>query len=116
MWLAAASALSAASLGNETTPNQQNDVIADTSTQSKAAQTTELKDVDFVLAEVRKQLEPNPATEIVDLSIDPDYRGASDTFLVNAVLDDHGRKLTLGVMVTVHRNAEGQQASLGYID
>jgi hypothetical protein len=80
------------------------------------AKSGDKKQIDFVLAEVRKQLEPNPETEIVDLTIDPDYKGAADTYLVNVVLDAHGRKLTLGVMVTVQQNAKGPQALLGFID
>ena len=74
------------------------------------------KEIDFVLAEVRKQLEPNPETEVVQLSIDPDYRVTASTYLVNTVLDAHGREITLGVMVSVRHKAEGMQATFSYID
>ncbi|MFT3869866.1 MAG: hypothetical protein QM715_15560 [Nibricoccus sp.] len=73
------------------------------------------KMMDFVLAEVRKRLEPNPETEIVELKIDPDYHGAKDTYLVNAVLDAHGRTLTVGVLVTVRQTNDRLQADVGYI-
>lgn len=72
--------------------------------------------VDFVLAEVRKQLDPNPETEIVELKIDPDFQGAEDTYLVNAVLDARGRKLSVGVMVSVAKTPEGMKASFAYVD
>lgn len=88
---------------------------------SEVAARTEVKTdatrvVDFVLAEVRKRLDPNPETEIVELTIDPNYRGAKETYLVNAVLDAHGRKLSVGVMVKVKYTADGLQATLGYVD
>jgi hypothetical protein len=74
------------------------------------------KETDFVLAEVRKQLEPNPETAVVELKLDPDYKGADGSYLVNVVLDTHGRKIMLGVVVSVQHNSEGRQATMGYID
>lgn len=74
------------------------------------------KIIDFVLAEVRRRLDPNPDTEIVELKVDPDFRGSEDTYLVNAVLDAHGRKLTVGVVVTVSKTPEGMKASVSYMD
>jgi hypothetical protein len=35
---------------------------------------------------------------------------------VNVVLDTHGRKIMLGVVVSVQHNSEGRQATMGYID
>lgn len=78
--------------------------------------TDSTKAVDFVLAEVRKRLDPNPETEILELKIDPDYRGAKETYLVNAVLDAHGRKLTLGIMVSLKQMPRGLQVTMGYVD
>jgi hypothetical protein len=74
------------------------------------------KIIDFVLAEVRKRLDPNPETEIVELKIDPDFHGADGTYLVNAVLDARGRKLTVGVMVSVEHTPEGMKTTMGYVD
>lgn len=76
----------------------------------------ERKIVDFVLCEVRRELDPNPETEIVELMIDPDYRGANETYLVNVVLDAHGRRLSVGVVVAVKRTSNGLQAKLEYLD
>jgi hypothetical protein len=78
--------------------------------------TAPAKIVDFVLAEVRKHLDPNPETEIVELKIDPDYRGVEGVYLVNVVLDAHGLKLMVGVMVSVAQTPHGMKATLGYID
>jgi hypothetical protein len=84
---------------------------------AKVEDTTDsTKVVDFVLAEVRRRLDPNPDTEIVELKIDPDYRGAKETYLVNAVLDAHGRKLTVGVMVSLKQTSGGLQVTMGYVD
>jgi hypothetical protein len=74
------------------------------------------KEAEFVLSEVRKLLDPNPETEIVDLKIDPEYRGSQNIDLVNAVLDAKGRKLTVGVIVAVTRTPSGLKATIGYID
>ena len=74
------------------------------------------KEVDFVLAEVRKLLEPNPETEVAELSIDPDYVGAGETYLVNVVLDTHEQKLLLGVLVTLHPVADGWETTIGFVD
>jgi len=78
--------------------------------------TTCQKERDFAMAEVRKVLEPNPETEVVDLSIDPDYKGADGVYLVNVVLDAHGLKLWLGVLVSVKHPAENYQATMSFID
>ena len=74
------------------------------------------KETDFVIAEVRKLLESNPETEVVELAIDPDYKGAAGTYLVNVVLDAHGRKLTLGVIVSVPHRVENLQTTMAFID
>ena len=71
---------------------------------------------DFVLTEVRKTLEPNPETEVVELAIDPDYSSDENRFLVNVVIDVHGNKLMIGVMVALHPVANGWEASMGYVD
>ncbi|MFT3782653.1 MAG: hypothetical protein QM790_11615 [Nibricoccus sp.] len=74
------------------------------------------KEVEFVLAEVRKQLEPNPATAVVEIAIDPEYRQGEHDYLVSAVLDSGGRKIYIGVMVRVEGKDEHMKASLAYLD
>jgi len=74
------------------------------------------KETDFVLAEVRKLLESNPGSQIAELSLDPDYDGEEDTFLVNVVLEAHECRFTVGVMVKLHPIANGWETSLGYVD
>jgi len=108
-------AMQAMAMEKETLPEVLTEV------ESKVATETEVKTesgkvAEFVLAEVRKRLDPNPETEIVELTIDPDYHGAKETYLVNAVLDAHGRKLSVGVMVSVKYTSDGPQATLGYVD
>jgi hypothetical protein len=74
------------------------------------------KERDFAMAEVHRLLDPNPQTEVVDLTIDPDYKGAAGEYLVNVVLDAHGLKLSVGVIVSVQHSAESYQATLNFID
>lgn len=87
--------------------------LATVQTKSK---TTCQKERDFALAEVRKVLEPNPQTEVIDLTIDPDYKGAEGEYLVNVVLDEHGFRLSLGVLVSVRHKAESFQAMIDFLD
>jgi hypothetical protein len=74
------------------------------------------KKVDFVLAEVRKVLEPNPESQVIELSIDPDYVGAEDSYLVNVVIEAHEQKLLLGVLVTLRSGENGWETTFGFVD
>lgn len=112
----AAAAIRASAMGKETVPGPGYAAETERGAIAKAdANSDSSKISEFVLAEVRRRLDPNPETEIVELKIDPDYRGGKDTYLVNAVLDAHGRTLLVGVLVTVRQTNEGLQAAVGYI-
>jgi hypothetical protein len=70
----------------------------------------------FVLAEVRRAIESNPANKVLSLSIDPDYRGGKDTFLVNVILTTQERETTLGVIVTCRPASQGWKSELAFVE
>jgi hypothetical protein len=73
----------------------------------------------FVLSAVRQNLEglePHPVTKIIEMSIDPEYSGEKDSYLVNVVLKTQEQKFQVGVMVTAHKKANGWDVSLAYLD
>ena len=74
------------------------------------------KKVDFVLAEVRKLLETNPESQVAELSVDPGYAGAEDSYLVNVVMEAHEQKLLLGVLVTLRSGENGWETTFGFVD
>ena len=102
----------------ESMPEQEtgSDKVQAVTTSPANSKPIDQKETDFVIAEVRKQLEPNPETEVTELKIDPDYKGPDGSYLVNVVLDAHGRKLMLGVVVSVQHNPEGLHTKMDYID
>ena len=74
------------------------------------------KETAFVLTEVRKVIESNPANKVVELSIDPDYTYDKDGYLVNAVVAAQERRFSLGVIVTLQPVANGWKTLVAFVD
>jgi hypothetical protein len=74
------------------------------------------KEIEFVLAEVRKTLDSNPYTEVVELLVDPDYHGVDGAYLVNVILNAQGRKILVGVIVTLRPVANQWETTMEFVD
>jgi hypothetical protein len=72
--------------------------------------------VAFVLAEVRKQLETNPKNQIAELSVDPDFRGNDDVYLVNVILTAYELQYSLGAVVKLRPAASGWATTVAFVD
>jgi hypothetical protein len=77
---------------------------------------TRPKETAFVLAEVRKAIESNPANKVVELSLDPDYSRDKDSYLVNAVVAAQEQRFSLGVIVTLQPVANGWKTLVAFVD
>jgi hypothetical protein len=70
----------------------------------------------FVLAEVREEIESNPANKVVGLTIDPNYSCDKDSYLVNAVVVAREQRFSLGVIITLQLDAKGRKTVVAFVD